>query len=196
MANRPVSTNIPVDPPSVGETQRKINLLLEEVAKLSLEKEKIQVIGGTSNNSYLIVTVVFVVVGIVGIAAIMLWRPDADFLLVSGGIFTFITLTITNLFGFMKAKDAEAEAREARFQARETHLAVNSRLDEFIRNAEEAARAQGMQAGGKAANERTDALAHAAQPTPIPATETSGILQPTIEVVTQPKIEVVMKEDK
>lgn len=178
-------------PPTVLDTDRRIKLLLEEVAKLALEKEKTRVFSNPSGSGYLWVAVTLVVAGIIGIAAIMTWRPDTDFLIVSGGVFTFVTITITNLFGFMKAKDAEAEAREARFQARETHLAVNSRLDAFIKNAEEAARAQGVQAGVVTANKRTDALALAAA-TPTRA-EAELVTQPKVAVVTQPKIEIVDK---
>lgn len=157
MTDTKMSTQKPE--PTVLDTQKRINLLLEEVAKLALEKEKIKVIGPPAVHGYLWVAVALVVAGIVGIAAIMTWRPDTDFLIVSGSVFTFVTITITNLFGYMKAKDAETEAREARFQARETHLAVNSRLDAFIKSAEAAARAQGVQAGVITANARTDELA-------------------------------------
>lgn len=144
----------PVDPgnsPTVWDTQ-KFRSLAKETALLILEDEK-RVKSGqpiqTSNTTYLIAIVVMVLIGIGGISLIVSLRPDTDFLIVSAAVFGFITPTTLALMTFLKAQEASN-------QARETHLAVNSRLDSFIENAKLAAKAEGKDEGREAANVRND----------------------------------------
>ena len=100
---------------------------------------------GTANNTpYLIAIVSMLLIGVVGIAAIVIARPDQDNTVLIATVFAFIGPTTLSLLAFMKSQ--------------ETHLSVNSRLDGFIRNAEAAASAKGNLEGQKIANERTDAL--------------------------------------
>lgn len=101
--------------------------------------------------NYLTAVIISLVVGVGGLSLILFIRPDYDPVLVAGIIFAFLTPTTTSLLSLMKAE-------EAKEQAKETHLSVNSRLDKFIEQAAVAARAEGMDMGRKAANERTDAL--------------------------------------
>lgn len=101
--------------------------------------------------NYLTAIIISLVVGVGGLSLILFIRPEYDPILVAGIIFAFLTPTTTSLLSFMKAE-------EAKEQARETHLSVNSRLDTLLEQAAVAARAEGMDAGRRAANERTDEL--------------------------------------
>lgn len=101
---------------------------------------------------YLTAIIASLVVGVGGLSLILFIRPDYDPLLVAGIIFAFLTPTTTSLLSFIQAK-------EAKEQAKETHLAVNSRLDQFIKQATLVAKAEGVDEGRKDANARTDLLA-------------------------------------
>ena len=106
-----------------------------------------------NTGKYLTAILGALLLGIGGLAVILWLRPEYDPVLVAGMIFAFLTPTTTSLLSFMKAE-------EAKEQAKETHLSVNSRLDKFIEQASVAAKAEGMDLGRKEANDRTDALAH------------------------------------
>ncbi len=115
-----------------------------------------------SNLQYLVAIVVMMLLGVGGIVGITILRPLGDNAPLITELLGFLTPTTLSLLAFMKAQ--------------ETHLAVNSRLDEFMRNAAYAARAQGVTEGraeGRAAADaRTDLLAGgdyvASHPSPVP----------------------------
>lgn len=88
--------------------------------------------------------VAVLLIGVTGVVIISVLRPDLDPLAVSAVIFGFLTPTTLSLMSYLKAQ--------------ETHLAVNSRLDEFIKNAAAAALAAGQEAGRKESEARTDEL--------------------------------------
>ena len=91
-----------------------------------------------SNVPYLVAIVVMFLIGLGTVALISKLRPDVDILLVMGGVSAFIVPTTASLLALMKAQ--------------ETHLSVNSRLDEFIKNAGLVARAEGVAEGRKQVN--------------------------------------------
>lgn len=93
--------------------------------------------------------VAVLLIGVAGVVVISVLRPDLDPLAVSAVIFGFLTPSTLSLMSYLKAQ--------------ETHLAVNSRLEEFIRNATKAAQAVGQEAGRKESEARTDELARQAQ---------------------------------
>lgn len=97
-----------------------------------------------SNTQYIVAVVAMMLIAVAGVVVIVVLRPEADVALVIAAVFGFLAPTTLSMLSFMKAQ--------------ETHLSVNSRLDQFIRNAEMAARAEGIGEGEKKANERTDAL--------------------------------------
>lgn len=101
---------------------------------------------------YLAAVLAAILLGIVAVVLVLWLRPEYDPLIVIVSVFTIITPTTTSLLSFMKAE-------EAKEQAKETHLSVNSRLDAFITQASASARAEGVVAGEIKANERTDLLA-------------------------------------
>lgn len=86
-----------------------------------------------SNVPYLVAIVVMVLISVTAIVAVTLIRPEQDnsslYVLILGSIGP----TTLALLAFMKAQ--------------ETHLSVNSRLDQFIKNADRSARAEGELAG-------------------------------------------------
>lgn len=103
------------------------------------------VVHPANNAPYLVAVVLMVLIAISGVVLIVIFRPDADILIVFSGVFGFLTPTTLSLLAFMKSQ--------------ETHLSVNSRLDEFIQNAEAAAEERGKRMGRETANARTDMLA-------------------------------------
>ena len=82
-----------------------------------------------NNVPYLVAVVIMIVVAIVAITLIALIRQNMDNSVLYGLILTAVGPTTLSLVAFMKAQ--------------ETHLSVNSRLEEFIRNADRSARAEG-----------------------------------------------------
>lgn len=101
---------------------------------------------------YLAAILTAILLGILAVVLVLWLRPEYDPLIVIVAVFTIITPTTTSLLSFMKAE-------EAKEQAKETHLSVNSRLDAFIAQASASARAEGVVEGQTKANERTDLLA-------------------------------------
>lgn len=89
--------------------------------------------------------VAVLLIGVVGVVLVTVLRPDLDPLAISAVIFGFLTPTTLSLMSYLKAQ--------------ETHLAVNSRLDDLIDNAKKAAEAVGKEAGRKESEARTDDLA-------------------------------------
>lgn len=97
-----------------------------------------------SNVPYLATIIIMVAVGILGVLGFLSIRPDENILVVAGIMFAIITPVTTSIMTFM--------------QSRDTHKAVNSRLDAVIEHAAASARAEGMEAGQDKANLRTDEL--------------------------------------
>lgn len=98
----------------------------------------------SSNTPYLIAVVLMVALAITAVVTITVIRPDRDNSSLYALIFASIGPTTLALLAFMKAQ--------------ETHLSVNSRLEQFIRNAGRASRAEGELAGLAAADKRADSL--------------------------------------
>jgi hypothetical protein len=137
--------------PTVWDTQ-KFRAMMKDAAAMVMAEEQANKRSNppqTSNTVYLVSIVVMVLIGILGIAAIVSLRPDTDFLIVSAAVFGFITPTTLALMTFLKAQEASN-------QAKETHLAVNSRLDAFIKQSSAAARSEGRDEGRLLANQRND----------------------------------------
>lgn len=101
-----------------------------------------------NNTPYLVAVCVMLALGIVAVVAVTIIRPTEDNSSLYVLIFSSIGPTTLALLAFMKAQ--------------ETHLSVNSRLEQFIRNADRAARSEGelagRAAGREAADQRTDIL--------------------------------------
>lgn len=112
------------------------------------EKELRSALPVASNTPYLVAIVIMVVITIVAIVAVTMIRPEGDNMALYALILGSIGPTTLALLAFMKAQ--------------ETHLSVNSRLEQFIRNADRSARAEGELAGRAAgqlsADQRTDTL--------------------------------------
>jgi len=96
----------------------------------------------TSNVPYLIAIVIMTVLGVVGIIAVLVLRPHDDNSALFVAIGGIIAPTTAALLAFLKGQ--------------ETHLLVNSRMDEFKKLlsenavlAEKAARAEGVREGEK-----------------------------------------------
>jgi len=110
-----------------------------------------------NNVPYVVAVVLMALIGMIGAVAVAIGRPGQDNTAIYALLGSFVAPTTLSLLAFMKAQ--------------ETHLSVNSRLDAFMRNAEMAARVQGVldgrAQGREAANARTDALA-AQLPPPAP----------------------------
>lgn len=109
-----------------------------------------------SNNApYVIAVVVMALIGVIAVVLIVLIRPDKDNSVLIATIGSFILPTTVALLAFMKSQ--------------ETHVVVNSRMDEFRRQLEEssllrqaaerqAGFIEGSRGGAASANARTDVL--------------------------------------
>lgn len=110
----------------------------------------------TSITPYLVAIVVMAAITIVPIVAIAIARPGADNSSLYVMIIGFSTSTTAAILALMKSQ--------------ETHLSVNSRLEQFIRNADRAARSEGelvgRAAGRASAEARTDVLSDKLLPPP------------------------------
>lgn len=109
-----------------------------------MEKSKKNPIKPINNKPYITAVVSMMLIGVAGTVLISIFRPEQDLIVVITAIFGLLTPTTLSLLSFMKSQ--------------ETHLSVNSRLDQFIKNADAIARAEGEIKGARTANERTDAL--------------------------------------
>lgn len=98
-----------------------------------------------TNLSYIRAVIIMVLLGCFMALVIVLVRPDKDNVEIIASIFGLLTPTTLSLLAFMKSQ--------------ETHLSVNSRLDDFISEASTSAKAQGIIEGRNEANERNDKLA-------------------------------------
>src|SRR3990167_10747566 len=105
-------------------------------------KRAISIVPSPNNIPYVVAIIVMMGIAIVGVATITIFRPNQDNTVVIASIFGFLAPTTLSLLAFMKAQ--------------ETHLSVNSRLDQFMKNAELAARAEGELAGRAAGRGEAD----------------------------------------
>lgn len=107
---------------------------------------------------YLLAVVIMAIVTMAAITIIAVARTGEDNATLYAMIIGFATTTTAAVLAFMKSQ--------------ETHLSVNSRLDQFIRNADRSARAEGELAGRAAGREladaRTDQLSHVKPPEKTP----------------------------
>lgn len=94
---------------------------------------------------YVWAVVIIVMVVFIAAASIIIYRPDADILVVLTVSLGFATAISTSVMSAMKAQ--------------ETHLLVNSRMEKAITDATMAAFGEGMKQGRETANARTDMLA-------------------------------------
>jgi len=106
--------------------------------------------------NYLTATVTVFGTGLLAVVGVVVIRPNADNAMIITQIIGFTATTSAALLAFLKAQ--------------ETHLVVNSRIDEFKRSLEavaavkeDMARASGIIEGRSAANARTDELAEQAK---------------------------------
>lgn len=104
-------------------------------------------IKNSMSRSYLMAIVSMSLVAVAGVIAIVSLRPESDLVIVMATVFGFTAPTTLSLLAFLKAQ--------------ETHLSVNSRLDDLIKNASRVARETGIREGMVLADERTDKLAAA-----------------------------------
>lgn len=97
----------------------------------------------------LIAIVALTAIGMASVVLVFWLRPDKDNTALIVNILGFIAPTTMALLAYLKAQ--------------ETHLSVNSRLDEMMRNASRVARAEGLEegriAGRDVADARTDQIA-------------------------------------
>ncbi len=112
-----------------------------------------------SNKPYVILIVVMLLIVLLSIAAVEIFSPvGKDTTATITQIVGFGGTILAGMFAFLKSTD--------------THQLVNSRLSEWMLNAEKASRADGQQEGRVLANERTDQLAASTQltapPSPMP----------------------------
>jgi hypothetical protein len=102
-----------------------------------------------NNTPYVVAVVTMMFIAVVGSAIITVVEPKQDNTVIIAAIFGFLTPTTLSLLAFMKSQ--------------ETHLSVNSRLDAFMKTAQDVALGKGLMEGRiqgkKEANERTDELA-------------------------------------
>lgn len=92
----------------------------------------------SSNTPYIIAIIIMATLGALGIVVISLFNPGKDNSLIIASLLGFLTPTTLSLLALMKSQ--------------ETHLSVNSRLEEFIKNAGDAARAEGVIEGRDSEN--------------------------------------------
>jgi hypothetical protein len=129
--------------PELDGVKRRLTDIQSDVAS------KPSIVPVPNNLPYIVAVVLMMIIGVGGVVTISLARPNQDNTSIITTILGFLAPTTLSLLAFMKAQ--------------ETHLSVNSRLDAFMRNAELAARVQGViegrSQGRDDANLRTDALA-------------------------------------
>lgn len=113
----------------------------KRLAAIPVESDKPK---APSNAPYLITIVIMMIIGILGVLGFLTVRPQENILVVSGIMFAIITPITTSIMAFM--------------QSRDTNKAVNHRLDDFLRDAENAALAKGEKIGRREAEDRADIL--------------------------------------
>jgi len=121
-----------------------------------------------SNVPYIIAVIAALFTAIGGVAIITALRPDLDFVAVSGGVFLFVGVVITNIFTIIKDQNQARIARELSLsqqeilkQSQETHKLVNSGWDEFKKAWGDVRFAQGKDVGKAESDARTDKLSGA-----------------------------------
>jgi hypothetical protein len=87
----------------------------------------------SSNTPFVAAVCVMITLGVILSVLIIMLRPQSDPLVVCVTVFGIISPTTLSLLAFMKSQ--------------QTHLSVNSRLDDFIFNSASAAHAEGKAQG-------------------------------------------------
>ena len=87
------------------------------------------------NLKYVVAVVAMAFMGVAAAVIITLNRPDEDNMLLVLGVFAFLSPTIVAVLTFMKSHETLKKAEQ-------THLSVNSRLDEFKKAIEDIADAR------------------------------------------------------
>lgn len=100
---------------------------------MHFRKPQVNVMPKANNVSYLIAIVIMVVVAILSIVSVTIFVPDKDHTQIISLIIGVLAPTTISLLALMKAQ--------------ETHLSVNSRLDDFMKGAAEVALEQGRKEG-------------------------------------------------
>lgn len=152
MADRPVPVTIEapsVMPVRIVNPESVPSLPMPPVDDLERRDQRHpSVVQAPNNLPYIVAVVLMMLMGVAGVAAIVILRPQQDNAAIIASIIGLLAPTTLSLLAFMKAQ--------------ETHLSVNSRLDAFMRNAEFAARVQGVMdgraQGRQDANDRTDQI--------------------------------------
>lgn len=117
----------------------------EPVIITPLADIKKSVVAPPNNNPYIFAVILMMILGIILIVVIAFIRQEVDLVLLAGVVFGFLSPTTLALLAYMKAQ--------------ETHLSVNSRLDQFMQNAEMASRLKGRVEGKQLAEDRADEVA-------------------------------------
>lgn len=128
--------------PEADTTHRRLADIVTDVAA------RPSIVPAPNNLPYIVAVILMMFLGVASIVVIVIARPNNDNTAIITTILGFLAPTTLSLLAYMKAQ--------------ETHLSVNSRLDAFMRNAELAARVQGViegrSQGRDDANLRTDQL--------------------------------------
>lgn len=112
------------------------------------DQETRSALTASNNVPYIVAVLIMATLGVIAVLMLAFLRPTQDNTAIYVLVFGSLTPTTLALLAFMKAQ--------------ETHLSVNSRLDQFIINAGRAERAEGelvgRAAGRDQADHRTDTL--------------------------------------
>lgn len=104
----------------------------------------------SSNVPYLVAVVIMTLLALGAVLAVLVLRPGQDNTQLIATIVGFCVPTTTAILAFMKSQ--------------ETHLAVNSRLDSFMKQHADSARAEGVIAGIDKEQSRQAAIPPAVSP--------------------------------
>lgn len=102
-------------------------------------------IAASSNIQYVVAVLIMSAFGVAAVVSITVLRPSQDNTVLIASVFGFLLPTTMALLAFLKTQ--------------ETHLMVNSRLEDFIKEAKAASRAEGVTEGMHVAEGRSDVIA-------------------------------------
>lgn len=125
-----------------------MSLPTEEQKKALMGEARRSISTPPDNKPYIMAVIAMMFLGVIGIIAITMIRPEQDNTILIAAMLGFLAPTTLALLAFMKSQ--------------ETHLSVNSRLDAFMHAAESAARYKGIEEGRVKGQEETAATAVAA----------------------------------
>lgn len=151
---------------------------MAETNGLPTEDRRQSIVTRQNNQAYVIAVLLMMMLGVSAIVLITILH-DGDNTGVITTIIGFLGPTTLSLLTFMKSQ--------------ETHLSVNSRLDQFMTQAQIAARAQGIAEG------RKEGLHEAVARTPPPSVPPSSLLHieaPVVVVSKPPAPALPLKDEK